>query len=217
EDAQGLGPRGARRLTRGPRRTRGVDDGQARRGAVGEARDRYGDQTASGLRAAARGRVRPQGLPAAVRVDGDPRQGLLAEPAQGPARSAVSGMAETNGTRSGLRFRDVTSTAACDYLGPSPASAPATLSALARIISTEANSDKPYLVFLQGGPGVEAPRPVTPVGADTWLARALADFQVVMLDQRGTGRSNPIGSTAGAITGLESVGEDASAIAEALA
>src|SRR5699024_510065 len=34
---------------------------------------------------------------------------------------------------------------------------------------------------------------------------------------RRPGRSNPIGSTAGAITGLESVGEDASAIAEALA
>src|SRR5699024_12669393 len=106
-DAQGLGPRGARRLTRGPRRTRGVDDGQARSGAVGEARDRYGDQTASGLRAAARGRVRPQGLPAAVRGDGDPRRGLLAEPAQGPGRTAGSGREETNWTRRRLRFRDV--------------------------------------------------------------------------------------------------------------
>ena len=126
-------------------------------------------------------------------------------------------MEETNWTRGGLHFRDVTFAAAFDHFGRAQVSVPDTLSVFARIISTEANSDKPYLVFLQGGPGVEAPRPVTPVGADTWLARALADFQVVMLDQRGTGRSNPIGSTAGAITGLESVGEDASAIAEALA
>src|SRR5699024_510064 len=137
-----------------------------RRGAVGEARDRYGDQTASGLRAAARGRVRPQGLPAAVRVDGDPRQGLLAEPAQGPGRTAVSGMEETNWTRGGLHFRDVTFAAAFDHFGRAQVSVPDTLSVFARIISTEANSDKPYLVFLQGGPGVEAPRPVTPVGAD---------------------------------------------------
>ncbi|HJA60713.1 MAG TPA: alpha/beta hydrolase [Candidatus Brevibacterium intestinavium] len=126
-------------------------------------------------------------------------------------------MEETNWTRGGLHFRDVTFAAAFDHFGRAQVSVPDTLSVFARVISTEANSDKPYLVFLQGGPGVEAPRPVTPVGADTWLARALADFQVVMLDQRGTGRSNPIGSTAGAITGLESVGEDASAIAEALA
>src|SRR5699024_11955047 len=97
-----------------------------------------------------------------------------------------------------------------DHFGRAQVSVPDTLSVFARIISTEANSDKPYLVFLQGGPGVEAPRPVTPVGADTWLARALADFQVVMLDQRGTGRPNPIGSTAGAISDPDSYGEGGS-------
>lgn len=46
----------------------------------------------------------------------------------------------------------------------------------------------PWLVFLQGGPGFGAPRPH---GADNWLGRALADYRVLLLDQRGTGRSTP--------------------------
>ena len=50
---------------------------------------------------------------------------------------------------------------------------------------------RPYLVFLQGGPGFEATRPATPPSG--WMARALADFRVLLLDQRGTGRSTPVG------------------------
>jgi pimeloyl-ACP methyl ester carboxylesterase len=46
----------------------------------------------------------------------------------------------------------------------------------------------PWLVFLQGGPGFGAPRPV---GRESWLDRALRDFRVLLLDQRGTGRSTP--------------------------
>ena len=46
----------------------------------------------------------------------------------------------------------------------------------------------PYLLFLQGGPGGKAERPAPPSG---WLTRALRDFRVVLLDQRGTGRSTP--------------------------
>jgi len=46
----------------------------------------------------------------------------------------------------------------------------------------------PWLLFLQGGPGMGAQRPV---GRDTWLDRALRDFRVLLLDQRGTGRSTP--------------------------
>ena len=41
---------------------------------------------------------------------------------------------------------------------------------------------RPYLVFLQGGPGFEATRPATPPSG--WMARALADFRVLLLDQR---------------------------------
>ena len=46
----------------------------------------------------------------------------------------------------------------------------------------------PWLVFLQGGPGRPSPRPN---GRDGWLDRALRDYRVLLLDQRGTGRSTP--------------------------
>ncbi len=51
--------------------------------------------------------------------------------------------------------------------------------------------DRPYLVFLQGGPGFEATRPTSPPSG--WMKRALADYRVLLLDQRGTGRSTPVG------------------------
>jgi pimeloyl-ACP methyl ester carboxylesterase len=47
---------------------------------------------------------------------------------------------------------------------------------------------QPWLLFLQGGPGFGSPRPA---GRDSWLDRALRDFRVLLLDQRGTGRSTP--------------------------
>ena len=46
----------------------------------------------------------------------------------------------------------------------------------------------PWLLFLQGGPGNRSPRPI---GRDVWLDRALREFRVLLLDQRGTGRSTP--------------------------
>jgi len=46
----------------------------------------------------------------------------------------------------------------------------------------------PWLVFLEGGPGSASPRPH---GRDSWLGRALDDYRVLLLDQRGTGRSTP--------------------------
>src|SRR5438552_15537011 len=52
--------------------------------------------------------------------------------------------------------------------------------------------DRPYLLFLQGGPGFEATRPTSPPSG--WMKRALEDYRVLPLDQRGTGRSTPIGS-----------------------
>ncbi len=51
--------------------------------------------------------------------------------------------------------------------------------------------DRPYLVFLQGGPGFEAVRPTSPLTG--WMARAVRDYRVLLLDQRGTGRSTPVG------------------------
>ena len=54
---------------------------------------------------------------------------------------------------------------------------------------------KPYLLFLQGGPGFEAARPTSPPTG--WMARAIKDYRVLLLDQRGTGRSTPVGEIPG--------------------
>jgi pimeloyl-ACP methyl ester carboxylesterase len=60
-----------------------------------------------------------------------------------------------------------------------------------REVAAPDGTDRPYLVFLQGGPGFEAARPTSPPSG--WMARALRDFRVLLLDQRGTGRSTPVG------------------------
>lgn len=49
--------------------------------------------------------------------------------------------------------------------------------------------DLPLLTYLQGGPGGSNPRPTA---VDGWLAEALTEYRVVMVDQRGTGRSTPV-------------------------
>ncbi|MFJ5303126.1 alpha/beta fold hydrolase [Streptomyces sp. NPDC088350] len=49
--------------------------------------------------------------------------------------------------------------------------------------------DLPWLVYLQGGPGFGANRFV---GRQAWLGRALDEFRVLLLDQRGTGHSTPL-------------------------
>lgn len=54
------------------------------------------------------------------------------------------------------------------------------------------NESLPYLLYLQGGPGFESPRPFYSSG---WLDKACESFKVVLLDQRGTGRSNPISAS----------------------
>jgi pimeloyl-ACP methyl ester carboxylesterase len=56
------------------------------------------------------------------------------------------------------------------------------------VAADNAGSSLPWLLFLQGGPGFGAPRPS---GRDSWLDRALGDYRVLLLDQRGTGRSTP--------------------------
>jgi pimeloyl-ACP methyl ester carboxylesterase len=69
------------------------------------------------------------------------------------------------------------------------------IAVFAREVAAPDGADRPYLLFLQGGPGYEAPRPAR--GSPSWLERALSDFRVLLLDQRGTGRSSPIGALAG--------------------
>jgi pimeloyl-ACP methyl ester carboxylesterase len=52
-----------------------------------------------------------------------------------------------------------------------------------------AGEDLPWLLFLQGGPGGKSPRPTA---RDGWLAEAVKDYRVLLMDQRGTGLSTPV-------------------------
>ncbi|QDV09805.1 Proline iminopeptidase [Planctomycetes bacterium Poly30] len=66
---------------------------------------------------------------------------------------------------------------------------------------------RPWLVFLQGGPGFESPRPTAKEG---WIGYAAERYRVLALDQRGTGLSTPhttrslleLGSTAAQVEHL---------------
>jgi pimeloyl-ACP methyl ester carboxylesterase len=69
------------------------------------------------------------------------------------------------------------------------------ISVFTREVAHPDRLDKPYLLFLQGGPGFEATRPDAPTYG--WLKRALADYRLLLLDQRGTGRSTPVGDIPG--------------------
>ena len=69
------------------------------------------------------------------------------------------------------------------------------ISVFTREVADPDGLDRPYLLFLQGGPGFEAARPTSPPTG--WMARALKDFRVLLLDQRGTGRSTPVGEIPG--------------------
>src|ERR1700754_1264285 len=51
------------------------------------------------------------------------------------------------------------------------------------------HDDLPWLLFLQGGPGGKSPRPAAGAG---WLGHATRTHRVLLLDQRGTGRSTPL-------------------------
>jgi pimeloyl-ACP methyl ester carboxylesterase len=65
------------------------------------------------------------------------------------------------------------------------------LSLFARAVRSvkKSSADLPWLVFLQGGPGFPGPRPLANSG---WLKRALDDYQVLLLDSRGNGRSGVV-------------------------
>ncbi|GAA2431395.1 alpha/beta fold hydrolase [Streptomyces mauvecolor] len=54
----------------------------------------------------------------------------------------------------------------------------------------------PWLLYLQGGPGGKSPRPSA--GSPGWLPQALRTHRVLLLDQRGTGRSTPVTARAAA-------------------
>ena len=52
-----------------------------------------------------------------------------------------------------------------------------------------------WLIFLQGGPGGKSPRPTGPASGGS--GQALKTHRVLLLDQRGTGRSTPISGAHG--------------------
>ncbi|QYM62907.1 MULTISPECIES: alpha/beta fold hydrolase [unclassified Microbacterium] len=81
-----------------------------------------------------------------------------------------------------------------------------TIDIFARVVSREGGETLPYLVFLQGGPGHEAPRPFHSSTSPAWLDEALAHYRLVLLDQRGTGQSTPVGDR-GLAQGAEAVAE----------
>jgi len=67
------------------------------------------------------------------------------------------------------------------------------ITVFAREVADPDGRDRPFLVYFEGGPGFEAPRPTRHPSGPGWLDRALTEFRVLMLDQRGTGRSTPVG------------------------
>lgn len=59
------------------------------------------------------------------------------------------------------------------------------------VVSLSKKDDQalPWLIYFQGGPGFPSPRPCSESG---WLKRALQDYRILLLDQRGTGNSTVI-------------------------
>ena len=86
-----------------------------------------------------------------------------------------------------LLYRQHTFEVPLDYSQPQAQ----TISVFAREVVDLArqNDDLPWLVYFQGGPGFPSPRPDSRSG---WLKRALHQYRVLLLDQRGTGNSTVI-------------------------
>ncbi|MGW3206008.1 alpha/beta fold hydrolase [Streptomyces sp. NPDC001135] len=88
----------------------------------------------------------------------------------------------------GLAVTDHEFTVPLDHTDPAGTS----IQVFAREVSDplRAGERLPWLLFLQGGPGGKSPRPLNAISG--WLARALRTHRVLLLDQRGTGRSTPV-------------------------
>jgi pimeloyl-ACP methyl ester carboxylesterase len=87
----------------------------------------------------------------------------------------------------GLRFADHAVTVPLDHANPGGE----TIEVFAREVmaADKTGEDLPWLIFLQGGPGGKSPRPIR---AEGWIGRAVKTHRVLLLDQRGTGRSTPL-------------------------
>lgn len=93
---------------------------------------------------------------------------------------------ETN-KRFGLLMKDHQFELPLNYCGESTEM----IKIFAREVVDEAkdNSDLPWLVYFQGGPGYAAPRPAARSG---WLKKASEKYRILLLDQRGTGQSSVV-------------------------
>ncbi|MGY0615249.1 alpha/beta fold hydrolase [Vibrio sp. FJH11] len=87
----------------------------------------------------------------------------------------------------GLHYTPYTFTVPLDYQDDSKG----TIEVFARSVclASDEDSNKPWLVYFQGGPGFPSPRPN---GNNGWIKRALQEYRVLLLDQRGTGNSSVI-------------------------
>ena len=87
----------------------------------------------------------------------------------------------------GMELADCEFTVPLDHAAPSGE----TLTIFARAVkkSDKADEKRPWLVFLQGGPGFPGQRPLVNSG---WLKRAADAYQVLLLDSRGNGRSSVV-------------------------
>lgn len=72
-----------------------------------------------------------------------------------------------------------------DYLHPTKK----TISLFARDIYLEGNEQAELLFFFNGGPGLSCVRDWR---SSAWITEALKTYRVILLDQRGTGRSQPV-------------------------
>jgi pimeloyl-ACP methyl ester carboxylesterase len=93
----------------------------------------------------------------------------------------------------GLVLTEHTLTVPLDHLHPEDGR---TIEVFAREIADPEGADRPLLVYFQGGPGFEGTRPTGHPRSPGWLDHALKEFRVLMLDERGTGRSTPVGPAA---------------------
>lgn len=88
----------------------------------------------------------------------------------------------------GVHVRDHQVPVPLDWSTPDSAEG-ITLFARELVAPHQRNETLPCLLYLQGGPGGKGPRPLDTSG---WLGPALKRYRVILMDQRGTGRSSRI-------------------------
>ncbi|KAG9155868.1 hypothetical protein Leryth_004117 [Lithospermum erythrorhizon] len=88
-----------------------------------------------------------------------------------------------------LRLRDHKFNVPLDYSVDFKSSQKITIFAREVVSVGKEERSMPYLLYLQGGPGFECPRPTEASG---WISRACEEYRVILMDQRGTGLSTPL-------------------------